>query len=446
MPYTFRAGEPRDGAPAGLGATAFLVGTTAYNAHVQHMVRALDEAGALYQFRTAGADSFSGAWSGAARRLLASWSPRADRQLRRRAVPGLPADRVHSTWTWEVLRLAAARLGALRVEDWCWEHGEWALDRACAAEVRKPVVGAFLGVEHGALLALRAARRHRKPGVIAFLSPHRATRAAWVDSEFERDPSLRTQSGAAVDALSADRDRRRDDEADAADFIVTNSSFTTRSLVDAGFAADRILTVPLGGPDPVAAMSLAPPLAAPRQFVYVGPVSVRKGAHYLLRAWRHVAGPGVELHFYGKILLPTKVIEEAQRARGGAAIHFHGSVPGTELPAVYRRASALVFPTLCDGFGMVVSEALANGLPVITTRNAGAADAIEDGRSGRIVAPADEGALIDVLQWGVDHPDALDAMRPAALAAASRWTWADFREQFRQVLGEALSREAHARG
>ena len=60
---------------------------------------------------------------------------------------------------------------------------------------------------------------------------------------------------------------------------------------------------------------------------------------------------------------------------------------------MFRRAAMLVLPTLCDGFGYVVSEAMANGLPVITTYNAGAAERVDEGRNGFVVPPADALAL-----------------------------------------------------
>jgi glycosyltransferase involved in cell wall biosynthesis len=327
----------------------------------------------------------------------------------------------------------------MTLEDWCWERQERDLDRHCAHALARPGSDAFLGVEHGALAALQAARRLDKLGIVAFLSPHRRTRMAWVDAEYERRPELRTAAHAAIDARSAARDARRDAEAATADWVVTNSSFTTDSLIEAGVPAGKLITVPLGGPDPVGAETL--PAAAPPtlRYLYVGPVSVRKGAHYLLDAWKRVAGKTHELHFYGQPLLPAAVLDAARRAPGGDRIHFHGSVPSAQLRAVYQGASVLVFPTLCDGFGMVVSEAMACGLPVITTRNAGARDWVTPGQSGFVIPPADVEALAAALQWCADHPNDLLAMRRVALETASRCTWKDFRRSFRDQLNDAVN-------
>src|SRR6185436_11275715 len=120
-------------------------------------------------------------------------------------------------------------------------------------------------------------------------------------------------------------------------------------------------------------------------------------------------------------------------------ITFHGSVAAAELSAVYRDASVLILPTLCDGFGLVVSEALAHGLPVITTHNAGASDAVFHGRTGFVVPPADFNALRSTLTWCAEHPDDLFAMRRPALASAARWTWTDYRRRFADLLTDALA-------
>jgi glycosyltransferase involved in cell wall biosynthesis len=93
---------------------------------------------------------------------------------------------------------------------------------------------------------------------------------------------------------------------------------------------------------------------------------------------------------------------------------------------------------------MVVPEALAHGVPVIATSNAGAADLITHGRSGFLVPPGDTAALAERMQWCVDHPAQVAEMREEALAAAQRWTWADFRLSFRSQLFPLLGLSAAA--
>ena len=80
-----------------------------------------------------------------------------------------------------------------------------------------------------------------------------------------------------------------------------------------------------------------------------------------------------------------------------ASIRFYSTIPHVELFKQYQKADVLVFPTLCDGFGMVVTEAFAHGLPVITTNRAGAADLVRHGENGLIVPAGDAGALAQAL-------------------------------------------------
>jgi glycosyltransferase involved in cell wall biosynthesis len=105
---------------------------------------------------------------------------------------------------------------------------------------------------------------------------------------------------------------------------------------------------------------------------------------------------------------------------------------------VYLNASLLILPTLCDGFGQVISDALAHGVPVLTTENAGGADRVEPGINGFVIPPANAMAIAECLTWCADHRTALFDMRRPALSHAARWTWAHFRRQFAADLHGAL--------
>ena len=416
-----------------------LFGTGAYHQHAQQMALALVEREALAGYWSGGVDVFV---NPLARRLRASLpyvAPRLARELSRRAVSAVPHRHVRSRWRWELPRVVASRANVdERIVDWLWNRGEHDLDRACARGLTSDAISGFIGVEYGALASLQQCRRLNKRGFVAFTSAHHRTFARTVGRELERFPALKTSAGYFA-ARDAARSARRDEELCVADFAIANSSFTARSLVEAGTPADRVLTVPLGGPDPVPREAL--PSSSPRtcRVMYAGTVAVHKGVQYLLRAWRRIAKPGMELHLYGGMRLPDQLARTLVGGLSGS-VFTHGSVHSAELSSAYLESSVLVLPTLCDGFGMVVSEALAHGLPVITTANAGAADAIVDGENGFVIPAADEDALAERLSWCVDHPDALHAMRARALASAGRRTWAHFRTHFIDTLDLALSR------
>lgn len=157
--------------------------------------------------------------------------------------------------------------------------------------------------------------------------------------------------------------------------------------------------------------------------LWAGNFSVRKGAHYLLSAWKQIASENAAtLDIYGAVLLPEKLLRGLP-----ASIRFCSTIPHVELFTQYQKADVLVFPTLCDGFGMVVTEAFAHGLPVITTNRAGAADLVSHGENGLIVPAGDADALAQALEWCIGHRTQLAAMRRAASETAARWQWYDYR-------------------
>jgi glycosyltransferase involved in cell wall biosynthesis len=105
-----------------------------------------------------------------------------------------------------------------------------------------------------------------------------------------------------------------------------------------------------------------------------------------------------------------------------------------------RRASVLVLPSVCDGFGMVVTEAMAQGLPVICSSNAGASQLIVGGENGFIVPPANPEQLSERIAWCIRNPRPLYAMGQNALETARNWGWPHFRARFVRDLSSMLER------
>ncbi|MFM8656053.1 MAG: glycosyltransferase, partial [Chthoniobacterales bacterium] len=100
----------------------------------------------------------------------------------------------------------------------------------------------------------------------------------------------------------------------------------------------------------------------------------------------------------------------------------------------FLRSDLLVFPTLCDGFGLVVLEAMSRGLPVLTTTQAGASDLVKDQVNGLVVEAANTDRLVDVLQWAASNREALGTMRAAALQTAEENQWKDYGVKLRNAL------------
>lgn len=124
----------------------------------------------------------------------------------------------------------------------------------------------------------------------------------------------------------------------------------------------------------------------------------------------------------------------------GDRVHFIGF--RRDLPAVMRACDLLVFPSRCDAFGLVVLEAMASGLPVITALSAGASEVVGDDSGFVLQNPDDVPALAAHLRVFSDDADLRRRMGRAARAAAEQHTWARMAGQYLQLFKRVVAREA----
>jgi glycosyltransferase involved in cell wall biosynthesis len=184
-------------------------------------------------------------------------------------------------------------------------------------------------------------------------------------------------------------------EYELADRIRVSSEWAKRSMVARGVAADKVFVCP----QPVDLDRFRPAVGRPPaptghlRVVFVGSLDVRKGFVYLLRAVRAVGADRVQVELVGGTgdRATRRLLD---RERAGLAVEIS---PGDPLPA-YHRAELFVLPSLEDGFGFVVAEALACGLPVVVTDQCGAAEWIGSGEAGWIVPAGSVPALSGVFE------------------------------------------------
>ena len=410
-----------------------LLGTPQLHEHMQQIAQALLEKGWLARYQSTGVDHFESPLARRCRAAIARVSS-VDALLQRRRIHTVPPSLVRSDWSLEVPRVLARHARAPRLSDWIWERQERSLSRQLARLIESDQFDVVFGTEFGSLEAVRSANRSGKKSVVAFVSPHAATRRRWMEPEYARFPELLTPDVRRLLALSRIRQERTDAEANEATLVHTNSRFTTDSLVAAGIARAKIIEVPLAAPRPTGSRT---PRSGrrPLRLIFAGKICVEKGIHYLFDAWRMLNVPShvAELHCFGPMALPARIQRDMQ-----SHVTLHGPISRARLFEEYGRSDVLVFPTLYDGFGLVISEALAHGVPVITTPNAGAADLVEDRRNGFIVPPADSEAIADRLDWCLTHSNELASMGEYAIASVQARNWDLFRREFITLLAAGL--------
>jgi glycosyltransferase involved in cell wall biosynthesis len=209
--------------------------------------------------------------------------------------------------------------------------------------------------------------------------------------------------------------RRREEEFQLCDRIVVPSLVARQSFAELGYG-DKTEVVPPG----VDADLFVPRVGDPPpvfRVCYVGSVELGKGLGQLLQAWKRLALPQAELLLVGAV---RSQVDALLKAYGNSGVRLTGFLSPLEVAKCYRESNAFVFPSPNEGFGLVLLEAMASGLPAIGTDMTGAVHCIENGKDGLIVPARDVDALADAILWCYRHPDESQAMGRAARARIER--------------------------
>jgi glycosyltransferase involved in cell wall biosynthesis len=230
---------------------------------------------------------------------------------------------------------------------------------------------------------------------------------------------------------------RKNAEAELADIIVVASRWARESvnLLD----ADRrkpIVAVPYGTPvDEVSPRTERP--AGPFTVLFAGEVGLRKGVPHLIAAWERLAMKNARLLLAGSMKLPAGYL-----SKHAASFEYLGPLPRTELIELMKKADLFAFPSLAEGFGLVIGEAMAAGVPVLTTLNTGGPGLIDDGVEGWCVPAHEIEPLVDRLAWASRHRAELFEMGGCARRRAESWRWVDYRRELMIEMGPLLATRA----
>lgn len=177
------------------------------------------------------------------------------------------------------------------------------------------------------------------------------------------------------------------EEYSQADYIRVPSMFARDSFLEKGISQEKLMVIPHG----VDSRDFRPILKKDNIFrvLYVGGITLRKGIFYLLEAVRNLKLPNFELVLIGGINNRIKPLLH----RYDGLFRYLGIINRRELYKYYSQASVFVLPSLEEGMAYVILEAMACGLPVITTNNSGGVPFVRHGTDGFIVPIRDPEAI-----------------------------------------------------
>lgn len=233
---------------------------------------------------------------------------------------------------------------------------------------------------------------------------------------------------------SEEKHRRKDEELSLATKVIVASHITKKSLESIGFEPHRIAVIPYG-------ISVPPKkIDSERRdtlrVLFVGRVGPRKGVHRLLAVWNRLALQNAELLLAGVDEFPSGFLKKSL----GRA-HFLGHRSAHELALLYQDADLLVLPSLVEGFGMVLLEALAHGTPILASNHTAAPDILARHPCGWSFTHGDDEALAEGLAHAHSNRAELYDLRQDARIAASLFSWKAYRQNLVGTVSEHLRSE-----
>jgi starch synthase len=404
------------------------------NQNVRQTGRALAEAGLLEEFWT----GINWRQEGFLDHALTVF-PRLQNELRRRSFPAELAPLTRTVGRREWGRQLAGQLGwdSLTTNEtgiFSVDAVYRSLDRAVARRLQKsPPVRAIYGYDGGALESFRVAKRLGVTCIYEHPTVYWRKVQQYQREEAELHPEWAPTLGALDD--SEEKLARKDEELALADLVITPSSFSRASLLAAPNVSAPVHVLPYGTES---VSSDNGTRSKKLRVLFVGALSQAKGLGYLLEAVARL-GNAIELTLIGRRVstaIPAPALIEKYR--------WLPSLAHDELLSEMARHDVLVLPSLHEGFGLVLSEAMSQGLTIITTPHTAGPDMITDGVEGFLVPIRSADAIEEKLALLATDRERLRAMQEAARQKAASLTWENYRQGIARVAREVVEKPVNS--
>jgi glycosyltransferase involved in cell wall biosynthesis len=385
--------------------------------HSHRLAQALQDAGLLHSYWTLLPDRRALFWLPS---ILDGLLPTA---IVRHTLQFLPADKVHTLIGPLLFQKLASRFHSVALS----QLGEWmawaAFDRWVARQLPRLRPKVVVSYEMCCAETFRVAKSLGITCVLEAAAFHHAMQDKILD---EDKYGARTWAGKRL------RLRKRI-EVELADKIICVSELAKRSYVDAGVDGNRIVVNQVGcDVRKFAAPAESSRSGAPK-FVFVGIPVYRKGFDLLAASYTRllVHYPDAELHVVGDAAM-------AGRLMAGNQVHIHGKLSHDQLSKLLAQMDCLVLPSRLESFGMVVVEALAAGVPVIVSDQAGASEAITENANGWVVRADDEPALFERMLTCYRDIERVRLMHDACTRSAADHDWSHYSRRTLDILEPLL--------
>lgn len=350
------------------------------------------------------------------------------KEFRRREFSSFLRSYTHTYPVKELLRLMAPKL---HQQQWIThETGKFCIDKIYHNLDRKvskylvkksSEINAVYAYEDEALDTFRMAKKLHKVCIYDLPIGYWRAMRELLEQERIRNPKWANTLGGFNDSES--KLKRKDEELALANKIYVASTFTKKTLISYPGKLADIEVIPYG----------FPPVNTNRQYInfanrkikvlFVGGLSQRKGLSYLFEAVNGLE-KNIELTVVGKVGNQCEALNNALKQ-----INYIPSLTHDQILKLMSEHDLFVFPSLFEGFGLVITEAMSQGTPVITTDRTCGPDIITHGKDGWIVEAGTSTPIRELLKTFIVHPEMLVNAGKEAMKTAKQRPWSVYEEE-----------------
>ncbi|WP_225585109.1 glycosyltransferase family 4 protein [Flavobacterium sp. MDT1-60] len=305
------------------------------------------------------------------------------------------------------------------------KHDKWVSNNL--AKAKKRGLSGVYAYEDGALSTFKKAKQLGLCCIYDLPIGYWKSARLLLQKEFDINPDWSSTLTGFND--SADKLHKKDQELALADVLFVASSFTKKTLKEYSGDLPEIKVIPYGFPEVRQKKKYQPLENRKLKILFIGGLSQRKGLSYLFEAVEGMQNE-VELTIVGhKSVANCTALNQALEKHA-----WIPSLPHEEILACMEEHDVFVFPSLFEGFGLVITEAMSQGVPVITTDRTAGPDLIRDGEDGWIVPAGSSSALKEVLIKILEKPQILEQFGLAAQNKAKARPWSVYGQEMADAL------------
>jgi glycosyltransferase involved in cell wall biosynthesis len=347
-------------------------------------------------------------------------------EFRRRWTPLLDPDLVFTFGVYEWIETAARRMNMHRLAERANIHGNHQFADGVIRLLQDKPVDVVWGYNSSSVEVFRWAKSQGLTCVLDQTIGHPRSLNAVMLAEQARHPAFFLNEFRPFDAQWL---AQQDEEVALADIVVVGCEFAAQTMIENGCLPEKLQIAPYGY-DETAFSGLRPDRprrAGPTRFLFVGTVDPRKGVAYLLQAFDAIPAAQASLTLVGQSAIPATTFEKFK----GRVSHI-GQLPRQEIAQQFAQADCFVFPSLFEGGGIVLYEAVGSGLGVI--QSAAAAVVVDNGRNGVVLDQISVDGLTKEIAAAAAMPERLAQWQAASWEQRGTHGWNSYRDRLRKLV------------